>query len=281
MEIGVNDMDEHFIGEDGFRRCKICGERLEREVEFPIKDGTGKDGTGKVTKKIVHCTCKCERTKREEMDRKRKFEEEMRRVEELRRLSLMDAKLRVADFSTYKVDSENEKAFKIANNYVNNFEKMFTENQGILFYGKVGTGKSYTAAAIANELINRKKSVIMTSFIKLLQDMGNFNSDDGQYINQLNSVRLLIIDDLGAERSTDFALEKVYNIVDSRYRCGKPIILTTNLDLNQMKNCEDIRYTRIYDRIFEMCYPVKMDGLSWRKKEAAGRFKAARTILEA
>lgn len=269
-------MDEYFIGEDGFRRCKICGERLEREVEFPIKDGTGK-----VTKKIVHCTCKCERTKREEMDRKRKFEEEMRRVEELRRLSLMDAKLRVADFSTYKVDSENEKAFKIANNYVNNFEKMFTENQGILFYGKVGTGKSYTAAAIANELINRKKSVIMTSFIKLLQDMGNFNSDDGQYINQLNSVRLLIIDDLGAERSTDFALEKVYNIVDSRYRCGKPIILTTNLDLNQMKNCEDIRYTRIYDRIFEMCYPVKMDGLSWRKKEAAGRFKAARTILEA
>ena len=121
----------------------------------------------------------------------------------------------------------------------------------------------------------------MTSFIKLLQDMGNFNSDDGQYINQLNSVRLLIFDDLGAERSTDFALEKVYIIVDSRYRCGKPIILTTNLDLNQMKNCEDIRYTRIYDRIFDMCYPVKMDGLSWRKKEAAGRFKAARTILEA
>ena len=115
MEIGVNDMDEYFIGEDGFRRCKICGERLEREVEFPIKDGTGKDGTGKVTKKIVHCTCKCERTKREEMDRKRKFEEEMRRVEELRRLSLMDAKLRVADFSTYKVDSENEKAFPSSN----------------------------------------------------------------------------------------------------------------------------------------------------------------------
>lgn len=278
MEIGENDMakKEHFIGEDGLRYCKVCGEKVERELDFPLADGSGR------TKRMrVRCICRCEKEAKEAEDKRRKFDEEMRKIEELRRLSLMDAKLKQANFSTYKVNEENEKMFRIANNYVENFGKMFAENQGILFYGDVGTGKSYTAAAIANELINRQQSVIMTSFIKLLQDMGNFETSDGQYISRLNSAKLLIIDDLGAERSTDFALEKVYNIIDSRYRSGKPIILTTNLELAQMKECEDIRYNRIYDRIFEMCYPVKMNGLSWRKREAAGRFRTTKALLEA
>ena len=61
---------------------------------------------------------------------------------------------------------------------------------------------------------------------------------------------------------------------------GHPIILTTNLTMEQMKNCEDIRYNRIYDRIFEMCYPVKVSGLSWRKREAASRYAATKQILE-
>ena len=88
------------------------------------------------------------------------------------------------------------------------------------------------------------------------------------------------IDDLGAERGTDFTLEKVYDIIDSRYRSGKPAIFTTNLTMGQMKECTDIRYNRIYDRIFEMCYPVKFSGLSWRKREAAGRYASMKKILE-
>ena len=71
----------------------------------------------------------------------------------------------------------------------------------------------------------------------------------------LNTAKLLIIDDLGAERGTDYALEKVYNIIDSRYLSGKPLILTTNMTLKDMQESEDIRYRRIYDRIFEMCFP--------------------------
>lgn len=267
---------EYFIDESGLRHCKKCGERIEREFDFPLADGSGRT---KIMK--VHCVCRCDREEAEKEEKRRKFEEEMRNIKRLRQLSLMDAKLKQADFSTYKIDEENEKMFRIAKNYVNHFEKMYAENQGVLFYGNVGTGKSYTAAVIANELINHQHSVIMTSFIKLLQDMGNFDTNDGQYISHLNSAELLIIDDLGAERSTDFALEKVYNIIDSRYRSGKPIILTTNLDLMQMKECDDIRYNRIYDRIFEMCYPVKMNGLSWRKREAAERFRATKTLLEA
>ena len=192
----------------------------------------------------------------------------------------MDAKLCGVTFATYRRTEENAKALNLAQKYVSRFDEMYEKGQGLLFWGDVGTGKSYTAAAIANELLNKQIPVIMTSFIKLLASMGNFEKEDENYIDRLNKAKLLVIDDLGAERGTDYALEKVYDIIDSRYRTGKPMILTTNLRLQDMQNCEDIRYNRIYDRIFEMCYPVKMTGLSWRKKDAAVRFDTMKKMLE-
>ena len=137
----------------------------------------------------------------------------------------------------------------------------------------------YNPNSSANELLDRRTSVVMTSFIKILKEVGTFDDDNGK-IEKMNQSKLLIIDDLGAERGTDYSLERVYDIIDSRYRSNKPIILTTNLTMEQMKNCEDIRYNRIYDRIFEMCYPVKVSGLSWRKREAASRYAATKQILE-
>ncbi len=261
------------VGEESL--CKVCGELTEREIDFPLIYGKG--GTRKMK---VRCMCRCEREKKEAEERRLAYEEEQRKIDNLKQLSLIDAKSKNVRFFTYQVNEENAKVFGIAKRYVENFPEMYRQNQGMLFWGDVGTGKSYTAAAIANELMERLHPVIMTSFVKLLQDMQGFDSDDGAYMNRLNMAKLLIIDDLGAERGTDFALEKVYDIIDSRYRSGKPAIFTTNLTMKQMKECTDIRYNRIYDRIFEMCYPVKFDGLSWRKREAAGRYASMKKILE-
>ena len=267
------EMIEAVVGKESV--CKVCGECIEKEIDFPLMDGSG--GT---RKKMVRRMCRCEREKKEAEDRRFAYEEEQRQIDNLKQLSLIDAKSRNVRFSTYQVNEENAKVFGIAKRYVENFSEMYSQNQGMLFWGDVGTGKSYTAAAIANELMERLHSVIMTSFVKLLQDMQGFDNDDGAYMNRLNRAKLLIIDDLGAERGTDFALEKVYDIIDSRYRSGKPAIFTTNLTMGQMKECTDIRYNRIYDRIFEMCYPVKFSGLSWRKREAAGRYASMKKILE-
>lgn len=263
------------IGNDGFLHCSACGERVERELDFPLMDSSGR------TKKTkVHCMCRCRREEKDAQEQKMQYEEERRRINGLKQLSLLDAKSREVCFRNYQVKEENQKVFGIAKRYVENFSEMYSRSQGMLFWGDVGTGKSYTAAAIANELMERMQSVIMTSFVKLLQDMQGFDTDDGAYMNRLNQAKLLIIDDLGAERGTDYALEKVYDIIDSRYRSGKPAIFTTNLSVTQMKECADIRYNRIYDRIFEMCYPVKFDGLSWRKRGAAERYANVKKILE-
>lgn len=265
---------DEVVGEDGLLHCTVCGKATERIIPFPSFDGAGL-----MADKKVPVMCDCQIKEREEYEKRQREAENMRVIESLRKLSLMDAKLIKANLSTFTATDDNSRLLKIVQNYIVNFDKMYEENQGLLLWGPVGTGKSYAAATIANELLERRTSVVMTSFIKILKEVGTFDADNGR-IEKINSAKLLIIDDLGAERGTDYTLERVYDIIDSRYRSNKPIILTTNLTMEQMKDCEDIRYNRIYDRIFEMCYPVKVNGLSWRKREAAMRYAERRKILE-
>ena len=84
----------------------------------------------------------------------------------------------------------------------------------------------------------------MTSFVKLL-DLASGKPGGDAVLSRLSCAKLVIFDDLGAERSTDYALEKVYNIIDTRYRNKLPMILTTNLTIDDMKSESDIRYSRI------------------------------------
>lgn len=90
---------------------------------------------------------------------------------------------------------------------------------------------------------------------------------------------LLIIDDLGIERGTEYALEQVYNVIDTRYKSGRPLIVTTNLTLDELKAPADIPHKRIYDRVLGMCVPVMFNGVNFRKKEAAANMEAAKKLF--
>lgn len=255
------------IGEDGLVYCGKCGSRKQLLVKF-----------GDETH-VVRCVCKCESKELEEKKRQEEYEEQMRRINRLKEASMMDKKYREVTFDKYEVREENKKVFEMAKKYADRFQDMYKKNQGLLLYGPVGTGKSFTAACIGNYLLNNAKPVIMTSFVKILQDIWE-NDREAEYITILNSASLLIIDDLGTERETDYALEKVYNIIDSRVRANKPMIITSNLELNDMMECEDIRKKRIYDRILECCYPMYVGGKSFRMMKAAQRFDEMKDFLE-
>lgn len=266
----AGSLPDDYIGSDGLLYCGQCNTRKEREIIW---------FDGKPKKVPVMCKCRAEeeRLKKEQMQK----EEEMRSIQRAKVSSMMDDTFRTACFANYQIRNGNERHLKVAKKYCIEFSKMYERNQGLLFWGTVGTGKSYTAACIANYLLEANTSVVMTSFVRILQEMQRFDRErEETFTNKLNSVKLLIIDDLGAERSTDYALEKVYGIIDNRYRAKKPLILTTNLTLRQMQEATDIRYARIYDRIFEMCYPMEFSGVSWRKREAAQRYEETRKILE-
>ena len=73
-----------------------------------------------------------------------------------------------------------------------------------------------------------------------------------------------MIDDFAMERSTEYVNEIVYNVIDSRYRSGKPLIVTTNLSKKDLDNPPDIDNERIYSRIKEMCFPVEVKGTDRR-----------------
>ncbi len=274
----THDVSDYINPADGLLYCGKCHTPKQCRVILP--DLNGREGR-QFTPPVL---CQCEKAERESEEQKRREQlQAMEDAETIRRLkssSLMDEKFKDQTFRSFRIREDNPRILKICHRYVDAFEEMVAKNQGMLFYGNEGTGKSFAAACIANALLEKRVPVIMTSFVKLLDSMQGFKNDGGEVITQLSRAKLLIIDDLGAERNTTFALEKIYDIIDSRYRSKLPIILTTNLSVEEMKETTDIRYARIYDRVFEMCYPLKFTGKSWRKAEASRRFKEFESLLE-
>lgn len=258
-----------YVGKDGLLHCGVCGQ--------PKQFRYHPAGGGEM---IFACVCECVMKTRREKEARRAFRDDMEQIKKLRGASMMAGAFLDARFEGYTVTRTNERAHRIALRYVDRFAELEKKNRGLIFYGTVGTGKSFTAACIANRLLDNRVSVVMTSFVKALQDMQSGAVREGEYISLLNRARLLVIDDLGAERSTDYALEKVYNIIDSRVRAAKPMILTTNLTMDEMMSQADIRYRRIYDRIFGCCYPVEMVGPSLRMEKAADNFEQMGAMLE-
>lgn len=166
-----------YIGKDGLLYCGVC--RTKKQTRLPASDFTG----GREI--IVPCICKCkvEENKRKEEEEKKR--QEMQRLERLKASSLMDAKLKAARLDGYQVDGDNQKIYNLAGNYVKRFDEMYEKRQGLLFWGTVGTGKSYTAACIANELLDQMIPVVMTSFVKILQNIQG-NPDEEEKLQPLD-----------------------------------------------------------------------------------------------
>ena len=100
-----------------------------------------------------------------------------------------------------------------------------------------------------------------------------------EYIESLNKYSLLVIDDLGAERGTEYMQEQIFNIIDSRYRSGLPFIVTTNLTMEQMKKPQEVAYQRIYDRVLERCHPIRIDGVSRRREKVRDSYLETQSLL--
>lgn len=266
-----------YVGTDGLLICGKCGEPRQQLIDFADPAPDDPEHTSRLK---VATMCRCEREAEEKERQKKQAEEDMERIRKLRKSSLMDEKFSISTFDNFRTTKYNGRNLKLCRRYAEKFDLMLEKNQGLLFWGDVGTGKSYAAACIANYLLSHKIPVVMTSFVKLLETIQAKRDEETSILSRLGRAKLVIFDDLGAERGTDYALEKVYNIIDSRYRKGLPMILTTNLTIDEMKREADVRYSRIYDRIFEICYPMQFTGPSWRKVEASRRFDEMEKLLE-
>lgn len=186
-------------------------------------------------------------------------------------------------FETFQVTKDNRKAYEMAKRYADNFDDLLPRRNGpepgrngLFIAGPKGTGKTHLAAAIANHLMRRGVPVICMTMIDLLERIKRtFNRegvDESSVLDIYKTVPLLIIDDIGKEPATEWAVSTIYNIINGRYEAYLPIIVTTNYDDASLirrltpEHGDSMAAEAIVDRLREMCQGIVMSGESWRSK---------------
>lgn len=253
--------ESEYLGEDGFLHCAVCNDKVQTDV----------DVFG--TTRRVRCICRCRTAEREaEKEKERQQENQRKRM-------VCFSETNMIDWTFENDDRKNPKISDAMIRYADNFPQFLKEGKGLLLHGSVGTGKTYLAACIANRLIDNGYSALMTNFARITNKIQGMYDGKQEYIDSLNRYSLLVIDDLGAERKSEYMQETVFNIIDSRYRAGLPFIITTNLTTDELTKSQDVGYSRIYDRIIERCFPVSVSGQSRRRASVKETYSATKDIL--
>lgn len=252
--------------QDGLWHCGECHSKKEHILKY------------QGTERIVPCNCECRNDAWERAKAEWQTQQRAIRIEQLKNEGVAD--VRYLDFRFEKDDSQAPCISKMCHNFVTHFEEIRKNHGGLLFYGNVGTGKTFYACCIANALLEQGYPVVVTNFSSLLQQLQDFEKQKF-VIPRLCKQKLVVIDDLGTERNTSYGKEQVFMVVDSLVRAGVTTIITSNLSPNDMRQTTDLDYSRIYDRILGGLCPeqVPITGKSRREQEGEEKKASIRQYL--
>lgn len=260
-------LPEDYTGEDGLLYCGKC--RTPKQAFFP--DGKTMWGADR------HPTdCACQKEERREREAKEKERRHLETIADLKRRCFGDDDTKNWTFAN---DNGKTPQMNYARLYADNWEQMRNENIGYLIWGRHDCGKSYLAACIANALMEQEVAVCMKDMKFIVNALEEKFEGRNDYVASLCRYPLLVIDDLGAERNTEAAQAHVFSVIDSRYRSRKPLIVTTNLHLDQLQNPADMVHARIYSRILEMCVPILCTGEQNRKEIAKKKMETVQVLM--
>lgn len=260
-----------FRDDDGVLRCKVCGEAREVLRDVPY-----------LGKRLVPRSCKCMDEMWRRKDEEKRLREEQAAVDRLFRFSLTDNRFKISTFENFIVNQYNAQHLRRAKNYVAHFEEMFSRNKGLFFFGPSSTGKTFTASCIANALMKKRVPVLVTSIRRLTSSSNPFQKGTEafyQMLRGMESARLLVLEDVGAERDTSYMLEQVFEVIDARCGAMRPLVATSNLTINELYEEPDREKRRIYERILEMCHLVEFTGSSWRAQKNEDDYDEIENIL--
>ena len=255
MKTQVRD-DDYIDPEDGLIRCGLCHAPRQCKVSF----------MGREMIQPVMCDCRVKELAEEEAERRRE------RIEFLRKDGFDDPMMEKSRFAND--DAPDSEMSVICRNYVKKFDEYYERGKGLLLSGGVGTGKTFYASCIANALIEDLHPCLVTSIGRYIRGMesseyGGMN----EKIDYLRRFSLVVFDDLGVERNTPYMNELVYAIIDGRIRSGKPMIVTTNIDIKTMGSATAIEQARIYDRVLSACVPIAFTGDNIRRMKARNEYR--------
>ncbi len=250
----------------GLLYCGKC--RSPKQTRITIK--------GMEFKPFAMCNCEAEKYRLEEESRREM--EYRQRIERNTAVCFYDNIMRNWTFANdnHQGDVAVMNAFL---RYAENFPEMQRRKKGLLIYGTQGVGKSYGAGCVANYLLLKGYRCIMTSFSRIINAVSGMCEGKQEYIDDLCRYDLLIIDDLSAERETEYAEEIVMNVIETRCVSGLPIIVTTNLTPDELKHTESERKKRIYSRLFGMTFPINYVGEDRRKRTMVNDYAEIKAIL--
>ena len=167
----------------------------------------------------------------------------------------------------YKPSStEQQTARKIAIAYIIEFEKHLDTGKSLMLQGGFGTGKTHIAASIFNALVERNYKVYFISLPEYLDVLKSSFDDEQKKYDIKEMVReadLLIIDDIGANRLTDFAIEELFKMADARI--GKCTVYTTNLSVKDFEDSIDLE--RAFSRMMENTKIISLQGEDYRRRD--------------
>jgi len=262
-------------------RCGTCGCPVQYDVV--ILD----------IKRRVPIKCPCQQQKAAKEAAAENEYNLRRKLDKFRAYSLMDDRFAESTFENWVIRDDNRELLNLGKQYCQNWETMLANNRGLLMHGVPGNGKTFFTFAIANELYRQGIAVMAISVSRILDiirdSYDSFGDQGASIMHTISEASLLILDDLGVEYKTQWAYEKLYTIIDIRYRAKKPTIITTNLEIDKSKNIDELRDSlaiidartrqydtshRIYNRIVQMCAFFSIKGESWRTQKGEENKKA-------
>lgn len=251
------------IDENGLLVCGKCGGHKERIFKTRKKEIK------------VRVACECIKKMWEEQEREENERLRKEHIDRMRTTALHDSSLSGCRFETSDIQT---KSLNLAQRYFNKWDSMLSENVSVIFTGGVGCGKTYAAACIANALLDRGVPVLMSTTSKLI-DKGTGYDQECDVISTVGQYDLLILDDFGAERATEYSMQKLFEIVDERIKSKKPMIITTNLTEDQLRNPQDLTRHRIYSRVLGACFIAKCTGGDLRQVIKKKREEGVKKLL--
>ncbi len=245
--------------ENGVLMCGTCGKARQFRL-----------GT-----RLVPCLCRCDENAQAKEEQTRQTERVMAAV---RRNVLHDPNFDGGPRFEDDADQDGKHSI-VCRRFVERWPEMRDGGQGLLLYGPPGSGKTYAAWTVTRELRERGVAAQMASISRLIFSMDDWGARE-PILAAVQSVPCLVLDDLGAQRQSDFVCERLFAVVDARVQSGRPLIITTNLSPGELKAPESLALTRIYERVLEACsIRIKIAGPNRRAENAKRKAENARRLL--
>lgn len=241
--------------QDGLWYCGTC--RTPKEYRLETDAG----------ELIVRCLCDCAL--------------ERRKAQESADLARHQDQLRhdwLAGFEkmTFANDDGRNPSMTFARKFVAHWPEILETGSSFTLTGGVGCGKTYAAAAIANEILSRGYRVWMITMPDLVDRMGM--EELPRTLQRLKAFELVVFDDFGAERETSYAAQKSFDAIDCRVKSGLPTIVTTNLDIT--KAPADLAYARTFSRLRGFAPPFRCKGGDLRQDTGSKKRRLLTELLQ-